>query len=198
MLKFFYYLKYNDHPARIRLKSKELVGFSCEQGFDFFKHEKFRKALDFKNQKQAEQDRLFNELIVTNIVMILILLDQKIAASDPDSRRDYLRALRSQVPSHYYGFLKKIGIPADFVETWRQLTDLRHDEYARDMLDWRQVLMKKDSKLGEDNTLAIFQALAFGLFRHLRRGQTEKDDPFYREIEEYLLPVFKKQEAMIG
>jgi hypothetical protein len=198
MFKFLEKLKYNAHPVRIEGKSRQLVNFSCGEGFDFFKSSKFKQAIAFDKETQVEQDRFFNELVVTNIVMAIMLIEQEIGGSDPGDRRNYLNSLKDKLLEYYYAYLRRIGVPNEHVETWQKLTDLRHDEYAEDVFEWRKVLMKKDAGLVEDNMLSIFQTLAFGLFRHLRRGETDKEDVLYKEIQSYLMPVFKKQREMIG
>ena len=198
MFKFFYKLKYNTHPERIKGKSEELVGFASRQAFSMFRNVEFRDSLDFAHSEKVEQDRFFNEMVVTNIVMVMLLLDQEVAASDPGERRDYLKEVREEMPRYYIRYLKKIGVEDKFAHIWKKLLDLRYNEYTEDTPEWRQAFMAVDRGLASDNHVAIFQTLAFGLYRHLRRGKVEKEDPLFKKIQGFQVFTFKETRKRIG
>ena len=194
MFKFFYYLKYNTHPARIETKARQLVMIGSKQAFRMFKSEDVRRLLDFNKVGRTEQDRFFNEMTVTNIVMLMLILDYKIENSDPDERREYLQAVRAEVPKYYVGFLKRIGIPKEFTKIWQKLIDLRYDEYYKDKMEGKRELMGAKGikhEIATDNRLMIFQTMAFGLYRHLRRGKVSPKDELYKRTQNFLLPVYK-------
>jgi len=48
-----------------------------------------------------------------------------------------------------------------------------------------------------DNRVMLFQAIALGLYSHLKRGKIKKNDPFYKYLQFYLLGVYKKYLKLI-
>src|SRR3970040_2341630 len=65
--------------------------------FQLFREKQFRRSAGFEQLSQVEQDRIFNELVVAFVVLIMLLLEA------PDLRvagqfRDYLAGLNKSVP----------------------------------------------------------------------------------------------------
>jgi len=65
--------------------------------FQLFREKQFRRLAGFEQLSQVEQDRIFNELVVAFVVLIMLLLEA------PDLRvagesRDYLANLIKSVP----------------------------------------------------------------------------------------------------
>lgn len=198
MFKFFYHLKYNTYPARIEVKARQLVMFGSKQAFRMFKGQDVRRLLDFDKVGRTEQDRFFNEMTVTNIVMLMLILDYKIETADPGERREYLKAVREEVPRYYVDFLRRINIPKEYTKIWKKLIDLRYDEYYNDKLEWKRELIKIGHEIATDNRLMIFQTMAFGLYRHLRRGKVDPKDELFKRAQNFLLPVYKGLVKKIG
>lgn len=198
MFKFFYYLKYNTYPARVEAKCRSLVLLGSKAAFKMFKSEDVRKLLNFNQVNKVEQDRFFNEMAVTNIIMLMLILDKQIAEADPGERKEYLKALREKVPKFYLAFLGKIGIPKKYVNIWKKLIDLRYDEYDKDTLEWRQTFMNINHEVAMNKGVLIFQTLSFGLFNHLRRGKVDPEDELYKYVKASLFPVYKRLIRKIG
>lgn len=198
MFKIIRFLKYNTHPARIEAKCRSLVLIGSKAAFRMFKSEDVRKLLNFNQVDKVEQDRFFNEMTVTNIIMLMLIMDKQIAEADPGERREYLKVLREEVPKFYLVFLGKIGIPKKYVNIWKKLVNLRYDEYNRDTLEWRQTFMGINHEAATNKGVLIFQTLAFGLFNHLRRGKVDPEDELYKYIKASLFPVYKHLIRKIG
>ena len=198
MFKFFYYLKYNTYPARVETKCRSLVLIGSKAAFKMFKSEDVRKLLNFNQVDKIEQDRFFNEMTVTNIIMLMLILDKQITEADPGERREYLKAIREEVPKFYLAFLEKIGIPKKYVNIWEKLVDLRYDEYNEDTLEWRQTFMDIDHEVAMNKGVLIFQTLSFGLFNHLRRGKVDPEDELYKYVKASLFPVYRRLIRKIG
>ena len=81
------------------------------------------------------------------------------------------------------------------MDIWATLVDLRYEEYCNSTSEFRSEFLKQpDPKLNEyalDGRIVLFQAIAFGLYRHLLRGKVRKDDPLYLHLQDYLSKVHK-------
>src|SRR3989338_3894595 len=173
---FIYFWQYNTHPARMEAKSRRLVIFGSNRALAIFQDKDFRRLSNFSQIGEGEQNRIFNELTVTNLILLMLILDQLAQEAEGQERKGYLLALRQAAPEYFRGFIKRINIPKDLAEIWSQLIDLRYDQYCRDFLDWRGAALN-DEKLadfGSDNRLMIFRTAVFGLYQHLTPGQVKK------------------------
>ncbi len=189
------FFKYNTHPARIEAKTRKVVLFGLNKAFEIFKNKKFRSFLQFENKQIKEQDRIFNELTVTNIVFLMFLLEQIIHDTEEEDRQEYFRAIKENIPKYFAGFIGRLGIENGYINLWDYLINMRHEEYTASINDFRaEFLKQKDRKISElayDNLIMIFQAIAFGLYKHIMRGKIKRGDPFYDFLQSYLLRVHK-------
>jgi hypothetical protein len=188
--------KYNTDPERIVYKTRDIAMAGAVAAFNFFRDEKFHELAGFAALSEEEQNRIFNELTVTNLVLALLLLEQIAREDDSEDKKNYLRALRDALPDNFIGYLKEKGIPNELAEIWKKLIDLRRGEYAENMTAYRQEFFSHGDKImaavASDNKLLIFQTVVFGLYDHIVRGQVKKDDPLYLYFQPYLLGYYKE------
>lgn len=189
------FFKYNIHPQRMEFKARKTVLFGANKAFRFFRDKTFRSLLSFEKKDKEEQNRIFNELTVTNLILLILMLDQKVQEAKKEDEKTYIRALREKVPEYFKNFMRRIGIPENYVKLWEGLIDMRHNEYVDDIRDMRgEFLNQNDELLQEcalDNRVMLFQTIALGLYSHLMRGKIKKDDQIYRHLQPYLLRVYK-------
>ena len=194
ILDFIYYWKYNTHPERIEFQSRKLVLYGAKQAFELFKDEKFRQLVKFTEIGEEEQNRIFNELMVTNLMFFMFLLEQILKEINDEKKKLYYASLREGVPEYFRRYIRTIGIPEEFASIWDKLIDLRYDEYSKDIIDVRSEFLKGDEELSElakHNVAMIFQSLALGLYHHIVRGKIVEDDPLYKYIQPYLMIIYK-------
>jgi hypothetical protein len=77
--------------------------------FQLFREKQFRRLAGFEQLSQVEQDRIFNELVVAFVVLIMLLLEA------PDLRvageyRDYLAGVIKSVPKAHVNHLRTLGV----------------------------------------------------------------------------------------
>jgi hypothetical protein len=77
--------------------------------FQLFREKQFRRLAGFEKLSQVEQDRIFNELVVAFVVLIMLLLEA------PDLRvageyRDYLAGVIKSVPKAHVNHLRTLGV----------------------------------------------------------------------------------------
>jgi hypothetical protein len=159
----------------------------AHSAFELFQNPTFRREAWFDKINQVEQDRIFNELVVSHLVLIMLILE----APDlrvPDEFRGYLKNLKQQIPKAYVDHLKSLGVETGYLMDWEKLIDLRYEEYARDRHEVRAAAMQLESAekpldledLSKIQLLVPVQAVAIGCHHHICRGDTEGRDDLFK------------------
>ncbi|HXK27787.1 MAG TPA: hypothetical protein VJ646_06010 [Candidatus Binatia bacterium] len=155
--------------------------------FQLFREKQFRRLAGFEQLSQVEQDRIFNELVVAFVVLIMLLLEA------PDLRvagesRDYLANLIKSVPKAHLNQLRTLGVETNHLRDWEKLMAMRYEEYARDRHDVRAAAMQIESAeksldlddLSKIQLLVPVQAVAIGCHHHICRGDTDGRDDLFK------------------
>ncbi|MBI2359476.1 MAG: hypothetical protein HYV04_11355, partial [Deltaproteobacteria bacterium] len=155
--------------------------------FHLFRDKQFRRLAGIDQLSQTEQDRIFNELVVASLVLIMLLLEA------PDLRvarefQSYLAGLNKRIPKAYVDHLEALGIESSHLRDWEKLIAMRYDEYARDRHDVRAAAMQIESSekrldlddLAKIQMLVPVQAVAIGCHHHICRGDTEGRDDLFK------------------
>lgn len=164
-----------------------LVQAAAHQAFELFSDNKFRKPAGFDTLNQVEQDRIFNELIVAYIVLIMLVLEAPDLRVPPEFRAHLIR-LKKMIPEAHIAYLKASGIEAEHLQVWEKLISLRYDEYAKDKHEVRSADMKIEAAektldlddLSRIQMLVPVQVVAIGCHRHICRGETDGRDEFFK------------------
>lgn len=157
--------------------------------FHLFQEKRFRELAEFGTISQEEQDRIFNELVLAFLVMIMLVLEA------PDLRlsdevRDHLGGIKDRLPRAYLDQLKEMGVEERFIADWDKLIALRYEEYARDRHDVRAAAMQIESTgkdmsehdLARIQLLVPVQSAAIGSHHHVCRGKTEGRDELFKAM----------------
>jgi hypothetical protein len=164
-----------------------LVEVAAHHAFGLFRDNKFRRAAGFDTLNQVEQDRIFNELIVAYIVLVVLMLEA------PDLRvprefRDYLKDLKEMIPKAHLDSLRALGVESEHLLDWEKLIALRYDEYAKDRHEVRSAAMQIEATgkpldfvdLSKIQLLVPVQAVAIGCHHHVCRGKTNGRDELFK------------------
>jgi hypothetical protein len=166
-----------------------LVMAAGNSAFQLFNDMQFRRLARFEQLSQTEQDRIFNELVVASVILIMLALeapDLRIAAEF----RGYLSGLSKKIPKAHVDYLKTMGVEAKHLRDWKKLIDMRYKEYARDRHDVRAAAMQIESAekgkgldlddLSKIQMLVPVQSAAIGCHHHICRGDTEGRDDLFK------------------
>ena len=164
-----------------------LAQAAASVAFRLFRDKQFRRLAGIERLSQAEQDRIFNELVVASLVLIMLLLEA------PDLRvarefQSYLAGLNKRIPKAYVDHLETLGIESSHLRDWEKLIAMRYEEYARDRHDVRAAAMQIESSekrldlddLAKIQMLVPVQAVAIGCHHHICRGHTEGRDDLFK------------------
>jgi len=164
-----------------------LVQAAAGSAFHLFRDKRFRQLAGFERLSQVEQDRIFNELVVASVVLIMLVLEA------PDLRiagelRDYLAGLNKRLSKAYVDHLRALGVETQHLRIWEKLIAMRYEEYARDRHNVRAAAMQIESAekdldlddLSKIQMLVPVQAVAIGCHHHICRGETEGQDDLFK------------------
>lgn len=170
--------------------SRRLVNFTLKSAFEVFKDEEFRRYFDFFRQKREEQDRLFNELGLTGLCLLLFTLDDIYLMSR--DRIHFWREVRQKTSEMFKSWLRDLSISSQYVSFWARLIDKRYEEYQKDQREVRRELERHDKEFVQNDDEAAksayvrFVAIAIGAIHHLRKGKVSARDPFFSHLKTWL------------
>jgi len=149
----------------------------------------FQKLAKLSSLNQADQDFVFNELIVGCIVLVMLSYEAPDLNID-DEMKGYFKTLRDMMPEAHIKYLQNMGLKSRHLKDWKKLINMRFEEYARDRHDVRSAAMKlrtADRDLDLDSLAGIqlmvpLQAVAIGTHNHICRGKTEGRDELFKCI----------------
>jgi len=99
--------------------------------YELFRDREFRRMAGLEQLSQTEQDRIFNELVVGFLVLIMLLLEAPDLRVSSE-RRSSLAGLSKQIAEAHVEHLKTLGVQSDHLSDWAKLISMRYEEYARD------------------------------------------------------------------
>lgn len=165
----------------------------------------FRQLSDFNQQSQIEQDRIFNELVVTAIVYIMLMIDGKLEEERVEPERiHFWMKLRDMIPGLYVNYLKGLGIAGEHLNIWKKLIDLRWSEYKGEQKNTRSAWAKEFAEHPDKDVLneiaARLETVTVGVLLHITRGKAKPnaDDPLRRHLRTWLSTLEYKLGKRVG
>ncbi len=162
---------------------------AAASAYELFRNGDFRGAAGLALLGQVEEDRIFNELVVGFLALIMLLLEA------PDLRasqelREHFAGLNKRIPEAYVENLKSLGVGANYLRDWEKLISMRYEEYARDKHHVRSTAMQIESAektldldtLSRIQLLVPVQAVSIGCHHHICRGNTVGRDELFKKI----------------
>ena len=164
-----------------------LAEASAHQAFTLFNNKEYRRSARFDALDQVEQDRIFNELVVAHLVLIMLILEAPDLRVAPEFR-DQLATLKELIPKAYVDNLGTMGVEDEHLRVWEQLISLRYEEYAKDRIGLRTAAMhlealEKPLELDDLSLIQLLlpvQAVAIGCHHHVCRDKTDGRDELFK------------------
>ncbi|MDP1722063.1 MAG: hypothetical protein Q8L37_02530 [Candidatus Gottesmanbacteria bacterium] len=157
--------------------------------FRIYEDKTFRKLVGFENLEKIEQDRVFNELVVATITLIMLTLDAKDLRTVEEMGK-FFSLVRDEIPKLHRETLAGYGIEKQYLDLWDKLIAMRYRQYSEDKLEARYAAMQVEAAHNEDGTLdrndmagitltVPIQTVAIGAHHHICRSKTEGKDELF-------------------
>lgn len=177
-----------------------LVKVVSGSAYQVFLDESFRELVDFKRQNEEEQNRIFNELTVTGLGLLLLLIDDKLP-SIKDERKNFWKEVRDKIPELFTAWLESLGIAKTYVEIWTKLIDLRMDEYLKDRgitrNAWAEELLKENDEEMNDAAVRV-ETMTVSSLLHITRGKAKPRSPLHFHMRTWLSALDHKLRKRVG
>ncbi len=160
--------------------------------FMLYQKPEFRETISFDKITQTEKDRIFNELQVSFLGLLVLYLENL----DKDIKNEDipldLSRLKDALIDGFLAMYRNLGIGPKFVALWEQLINLRLDEYHKDHI----LLIKESDKLpnfkkkGEEVLKirwARTETITIDCTSHIRRGKMIISDPLRKILMEWFI-----------
>lgn len=196
---FRYFLRKHIEPER---EAYFYAGLASKWGFDLFNDNDFRQKIEFNKLETIEQDRIFNELAVTTLIYVIVLIDDKLKQDQiPDSRWEFWRDVRDSIAPMYLIMISSYKVPQQYVDMWGELIEMRLEEYYQRRKEayniWDQAGPEEKNELKKDTWIGL-EALRISAMLHLTRGKAEPDDPLKKVLQSWLIGFHNKLMKRIG
>lgn len=176
-------------PSAVRI-ARNLVNHTAVTAFRVFRDEEVRTSLKFKKIEKGEQDRIFNEFLVTGLALISLMMEM-LAQMSEGKRKTFFREVQSGIKARLLQWFRELGTAEHHVDLWDKLIEMRLDEYREDRLRYRDNLPEP----GEGNPW--FPIVATGGLFHVRRGKPLSDDPVFRHMRAWLSMLAMRTEKVM-
>lgn len=163
---------------------------ATQYAFKIYWDKNFLRLAKIDSLDQIEQDRIFNELILACMILIMLTLESP-DLNVPREMKDYYLTVKDEIPQAHIEQLKELGIERKHRKLWQKLIKMRYDEYYEDRLKVRDAAMTTEAKeKGELNTKDILdiqmilpvQTVAFDTFAHITQHKTKGNEDLLRFI----------------
>lgn len=159
------------NPEIIARKITEMI---VNESFRLFRDKKFRNLCKLETFEQVEQDRIFNEIVVSGLALS-ILMFESLAELNRGKKQDleqlYLN-LKLEMTSCYGNWLKELGTEQKFVDIWKELIEMRCAEYRKNKEKYL-----KHMNIEKNPWQHI---VSIGGFDHITRGKGKPEDELFQ------------------
>lgn len=177
-----------------RLTAEMLDQAASAWAFKLFEDKQFRKLAKFEDISQLERDRIFNELVLANLTLIMLTLearDIQLFKRQPELK-GYYSSVQEEIPLAHLRQLSEYGIEPKHLKLWKKLIRIRFDEYSESRLTARAAAMEIEARelkrdlaaedLDNIHLMLPLNTVAIGAFVHICRGKTDGRDDLLKLI----------------
>jgi len=143
--------------------ANKIVQYFAKDSFRLIREKQFIREFDFEGYDQVEQDRIFNEIVASAIVLSALMFETLAQKITNDESKQFFANLYIETMSEYSNILKNNGVEQHFCQIWKDLLEMRIKEYRKDYKTYRKEF-EKDSNPWS-------QIVAIGGFQHITRGK---------------------------
>jgi hypothetical protein len=117
----------------------EIIWHIAKASFEKFKEADFRQKVNFETIEQVEQDRIFNELVITGMALVYLTMEIGENLNPKEKSKQTFRGIKNNLASSYIKTLREGGVEKSLQDMWYQLLAMRCEEYRKDYKDYKHL-----------------------------------------------------------
>lgn len=153
-------------------RAQKIIELVAKKSFGLFKKRAFRKPLNWDSLSPEEQDRIFNEIVISGVTLAALMTESIANESKNKNSEQYLRELSMEIRSAYGNYILSLGAPKKYADMFKTVIDMRAKEYRKDYLADKKGLMLKNKR----ESSAWHMIVAIGGYYHIVRGDEKMAD----------------------
>lgn len=183
-------------------EATQLIELVNSSAYQVFLDKRFRELVGLNEQAEEEQNRIFNELVVTGLVFLLFFIEDR-TSFIKNSRKEFWKNVSEKIPEAMVGGLAKMGIPREYVSLWKKLLKKRTKEYSekRKITEdvWREDFSKiRKSEKNKSNILRI-ETISISSLVHIIKNERQENEKFLlNHLKAWLYGLNQNLEKKVG
>lgn len=167
-------------PDIIARKITEKIASSA---FKLFRDRKFRRLVELEKFDQTEQDRIFNEIVISGIALGYLFFDS--LSERPEHDNDsYFSETKIELLSSYGNLLLEIGSKEEDASLFKTVIQMRIDECQKEY-------QKNKADLPPQKEVVWPFVVAIAGYDHIKRGKGKPEDPLFDMFLKWTKDIFK-------
>jgi hypothetical protein len=163
------FIKFNLFPPK---NPNEIARVMTEKiakhAFDMFKNKDFRQLNNFEKIDQIEQDRIFNEIIVSGVVLAIFIFEKLRDASQNKKFDQFYSEMQMELESSYGNWLRDLGAQEEHASLFKDLIKMRLKEYQKNYHKFQKEVQKR-----VDTKFPYLFIVAIGGSTHIARNKNK-------------------------
>lgn len=167
--------------------AEDVTDLVAKASFFLFKDKAFRRSIDgFDAMEQVEQDRIFNEIVVSGLVLAILMYQTFADTAQNEEKKSYFLELATEMESRYGNNLRELKVDEGLAALWKDLIRMRRDEYKKDFSNHKEQF----GSFMQINPWPI--VVAIGGSDHISRGKAEPEGELFRIFRHWTFNLSEK------
>ena len=162
------------NPEQIaRAITEKIANYSI----NLFKNDDFRRMNNFDKIDTIEQDRIFNEILVSGIAITIFIFETLGNRTNNNRVNQFYAEMKIELESSYPNWLRELGSKESDAALWKDLIKMRVDEYENDYQENRKEIQKRTKA-----AFAYVFVVAIGGGKHIARSKKKIMDNIFKQF----------------
>lgn len=167
--------------------AEDVTDLIAKASFFLFRDKKFRLSFDnFDQMDQIEQDRIFNEIVVSGLVLAILMYETIGELAQNDEKRNYFVELKTEMESRYGNNLRELGVEEEFAGLWKGLIQMRADVYRK---DYKKYKIDIGDRLSVNPWTIV---VSIGGTDHVSRGKAKPESELFKIFRGWIFNLSEK------
>jgi len=198
-MNFFFRKLFHNYikPEQEALLLVEIVTGSAHKTFA---DEQFRKHVKFYEQPEGEQSRIYNELVISALVLLIFSLEDNVPRIELE-RSLFWQQVGKKVPKVFLDWLKSIHITDEYIVLWKEFMEIRLEEYRKDQIEvrraWLKEIIEGENEELSDSVVRV-QTIIIETTIHVSHGNAKPEDELSKYLTTWFSALNSRLEKRIG